>query len=64
MKQYNYQEIKASGDCVRFAREVLGVEVDRDGRCAAAWRGGKNPQSVALSKDEWFDHASDRKSVV
>lgn len=58
MKLYNYAEIKASGDCVRFAREVLGANVNNDGRCAASWRGGTNPGSVALTKDEWFDHAA------
>ena len=57
MKHYKYEEIKAQGDCIRFAKEVLGVAVDRDNRCAAIWRNGKNPQSVALEKDKWFDHA-------
>lgn len=55
MKHYKYEEIKANGDCIRFAKEVLNLAVNGDNRCAAVWRGGKNP-NVALEKDKWYDH--------
>lgn len=57
MDFYNFEDIRRSGSCVSFVRDVLGVPVSSDGRCAAVWRDGKNPNSVALADAEWFDHS-------
>ncbi len=57
MTIYDWDEIKRAGDCVRFASEVLGAAVSNDGRCAAVWRGGSNENSVALEREQWYDHA-------
>ena len=56
MRHYNFKEIRERGSCVRFAQEVLGAKVV-DGRCAAVWRNGTNPESIALDDVKWFDHA-------
>jgi 5S rRNA maturation endonuclease (ribonuclease M5) len=55
MKFYSFDEIRAVGDCVAFARDVYGAKIS-GGRCAAVWRGGDNPDSVAIDKDRFFDH--------
>lgn len=56
MKHYNFKEIRERGSCVKFAEEVLGAKI-ADGRCAAVWRNGTNPGSVAIDAEKWFDHA-------
>lgn len=55
MKFYSFEEIRAVGDCVEFAKSVFNATV-HGGRCAAVWRGGDNPEAVSIKKDEWFDH--------
>jgi hypothetical protein len=57
---YSFSEIRAVGDCAAFARDVFGVTI-RNGRCAAVWRGGTNPESVSISREEWFDHGGPKK---
>ncbi len=57
MKFYSFKDIAAAGDCARFATKTWGCEV-RSGRCAAKWRSGTNPDSVAIDKVQWFDHGS------
>ena len=57
MKHYNFKEIREKGNCSRFATEVLGAKIV-DGRCAAVWRNGTNPESVAIDAEKWFDHAA------
>ena len=57
MNFYSFADIKAAGDCVAFAESEYGVTI-HGGRCAATWRGGKNPQSVSISKDEFYDHGT------
>ena len=54
MEFYSFKEIGEAGDCIRFATEVLGLQV-KDGRCRAAWRGGDNDTAVSLKKDQWHD---------
>jgi len=56
MKFYNFDEIKKHGSCIRFVEEIIGLKVE-GGRCQAIWRGGKNPLSVALTAEEWYDHS-------
>lgn len=58
MDRYNFQQIKTIGDCREYVRNVLSIPVSSDGRCAAVWRGGTNPSSVVLTKDEWCDHGN------
>lgn len=55
MQFYSFDEIKARGDCRRFVTEVLGCDINREGRCIAVWRGGDD-YNVKVDKDEWFDH--------
>ncbi|MBC2601770.1 toprim domain-containing protein [Puniceicoccus vermicola] len=55
MNFYSFEEIKERGNCVRFAAEILGLEVDSNSRIPATWRGGDGP-NVAINEDEWFDH--------
>ena len=57
MKHYNFKKIREKGDCVKFAVEVLGATV-AEGRCAAVWRNGTNPESVVIDAEKWFDHAA------
>ncbi len=59
MKFFSFAEIRAAGDCAAFARDVYGVKI-ANGRCAAAWRDGDNPESVSISKSEWYDHGAKR----
>ena len=45
--QYDYDQIKGGASCLAIAREI-GLNVDRNGRCAATWRGGDNPTAVSI----------------
>lgn len=54
MQFYDFEEIKAKGDCLAFAQMVLCLEV-RQHRCQAVWRGGDG-YNVALKQGEWYDH--------
>lgn len=55
MKHYNFSEIKEKGSCLDFVEKVLGATV-HDGRCAAVWRNGERETSVAVEKDQFYDH--------
>ncbi len=55
-KLYSWDEIKQQGDCVRFIQDILGLTL-KNGRCAATWRGGKNPQSVSVERNKFYDHS-------
>jgi hypothetical protein len=57
MKFYNFNDIKSAADCAKFAADVYGAKVS-GGRCAATWRNGTNPESVAISKEQFFDHSA------
>lgn len=54
MNFYSFEDIKAAANCVTVAG-WLGLELDRENRCAATWRGGTNPRSVSVSPDGWHD---------
>lgn len=58
MKFYSFDEIRAAGDCVRFARDIYGAVISHDGRCAAIWRGGDNAEAVSIQRDKWYDHVA------
>ncbi len=58
MELYSYEDIKRTGNCRDFAKDVLNLQVNNEGRCAAIWRGGSNPNSVSLEKDVWSDHGN------
>jgi hypothetical protein len=53
---YSFDEIRDKADCRIIASDLLHVTI-ADGRCAATWRGGKNKESVAVNKADWYDHA-------
>jgi len=59
MKFYSFADISAAADCREIASALYGCRVS-GGRTAALWRGGDNPESVAISRDEWYDHAQKR----
>ena len=40
MNFYSFDEIRAAGDCAAFARDEFGATI-QNGRCNAAWRGGR-----------------------
>lgn len=64
MKQYDYDDIKQSANCAAIASD-LGLVVDRQGRCAATWRGGDNKTAVSINKDGWHDFVrGDSGSVI
>lgn len=52
---YNFDDIKDRADC-RVIAQVLGLELSRNHRCAATWRGGDNPDTVAISETGFYDH--------
>lgn len=64
MKFYNYDEIKAAADCAAFARDVLGLKLNNDNRCAATWRNGDNPTSVHITPEGWHDFGSEESGSV
>lgn len=55
MKFYSFEEIGQRGDCAQFAADYYGCKITA-GRCAATWRGGDNPNTVSIDKDQWYDH--------
>jgi hypothetical protein len=61
---YSWDEIKQRGDCIRFVREVLGIEISGDNRCAAPWRGGTRENSVSLETDKFFDFAANEGGSI
>ena len=56
MNFYSFEEIRAAGSCLSYVRDCLGLEV-KDNRCAAVWRAGTNPNSVALTDESYYDHS-------
>ena len=57
MKFYSFQLISERASCIELAQQLYGATV-RNGHCNAAWRGGDNPNSVAIEKDKWYDHVA------
>ena len=57
MRFYNFSEIRAKADCAAMARDLYGALVI-NGRCAATWRGGDNPEAVSIEREKWFDHVA------
>lgn len=55
MNFYAFDEIKSAHALTRFVREILGLEINSQNRCKAAWRGGDG-YNVALTDDTWYDH--------
>jgi hypothetical protein len=53
---FDFKQIKERGDCTEYATRIYGAKIV-NGRCAAIWRGGSNPESVSITKDEWYDHS-------
>lgn len=64
MKFYDFNQIKAAADCAAVARELLALPLSPEGRCAATWRGGSNPESVLISRDGWHDFGSEESGSV
>ena len=54
---FSFDEIRLVASCRDIARELFGVTIV-DGRCAAVWRDGKNPESVAITEKDFFDHGT------
>ncbi len=55
MNFYRFQDIKAASDCAAFARDVYGCTI-KNGRTAAKWRGGDNPEAVTIDREKFYDH--------
>lgn len=55
MNFYSFDEIKQRANCVTFVESVLGAQLNRDGRCAAVWRGGDG-MNVSVEREKWYDH--------
>jgi len=53
-RYYKFDELRSAADCVEVAKS-LGLDVNREKRCAAKWRGGDNQTSVLLDKNGWHD---------
>lgn len=64
MKFYDYNQIKDAADCAEIARNLLGIKLSPDGRCAAAWRGGSNPESVSINQNGFHDFATNESGSV
>lgn len=64
MKFYDFNQIKAAADCAAVARELLALPLSPEGRCAATWRGGSNPESVSINKDGWHDFGTEESGSV
>jgi putative DNA primase/helicase len=56
-KSYDFATINAAVDCRDVARD-LGLKMDGNGRCAAAWEGRNRTDSVAVLKTGWCDYGS------
>jgi hypothetical protein len=60
MKFYSFANIAAVADCRDIAATLYGCKIV-NGRTSAPWRGGTNPESVTISKDQWYDHGSGKQ---
>ena len=52
---FSFEDIRRAADCREIAQTLYGVTI-KNGRCAATWRGGTNPESVSIDREKWFDH--------
>jgi hypothetical protein len=57
MKFYSFADIRASASCHEVAQSLYGCAINNN-RCAAKWRGGDNPESVAIERDKYYDHVA------
>jgi hypothetical protein len=55
LRFYNFADIRAVGDCAALAQSLYGATV-KNGRCAATWRGGDNPEMVTIDREKFYDH--------
>jgi len=60
------QQIKARIDTISYARDVLGFPVSKDGdRCQGLEQSNKSNDSLAFSKDGWYDfHLKEGGDVI
>ena len=64
MQIYDFNQIKSAADCAEIARSLLGLTLSPEGRCAASWRGGTNPESVSINRNGWHDFAANESGSV
>lgn len=58
MNRYNFAEVKAAGDCYRYAIDVLHLAEASPGRFNCPWRPGSDSGGFAISQDSWYDHVA------
>lgn len=58
---YSFDDIRRVADCREIAAELYGCVV-KNGRCAALWRGGKDPSNVSIDREKWYDHGGEGKN--
>lgn len=62
-KRYNWELVRKSVNCLDAARDVLGLELGRDNRCAATWRGGDG-KNVLISDTTWHDFVTEQGGSI
>ena len=61
MNIYSYDEIKKTGDCIRYMEDILlavhtGPARGDSRRYNCPWRPNSDSQSFAVKRDGWYDH--------
>lgn len=68
MKLYDWNEIKATGDCVAFCENVLGLKAAHRGRewtkFNNPWRPGSDSGAFAVCKEGYHDHVSGESGSI
>lgn len=69
MKFYDYDEIKASGDCRRYCIEILGIHPKNNPNSENVsfnnpWRTGSDSGAFSVCRDAFFDHVSQEKGSI
>lgn len=62
MSAYNYDQIRASGDCRRYMTEILGAQPVKTSADTTMfhcpWRPGSDSGAFAVTKESWYDHVA------
>ena len=69
MKFYDYDEIKATGDCRRYCTDILGLQAQSkpNGENVSfnnPWRPGSDSGAFSVCRDAFYDHVSQEKGSI
>lgn len=64
MKLFSYDAIKEAGDCLAYARDVLGMQEVKPGRFHCPWRPDSDSAAFAVDDRGWHDHVTKESGSI